>query len=77
MEHRAEVNIMCLTEYDEAETMNRLKESYKKAGKEEGLKEGLEQGLEQGLKEGEAERQRLEAIIADLQKRIEVLEARK
>ena len=69
MEHRAEVNIMCLTEYDEAETMNMFKE--------EGRKEGLKEGLEQGIKEGEAERRRLEAEIERLRKENEELKTRK
>ncbi len=43
-----EVKIMCLTEYDEAETMNMFKEE----GRQEGLKEGLKEGLQQGLQEG-------------------------
>ena len=63
MEHRAEVNIMCLTEYDEAETMNMFKE------------EGRREGLELGLKEGEAERRRLESEIEMLKKEIEELRA--
>ena len=56
---------MCLTEYDEAETMNMFKE------------EGRQEGLKEGLKKGEAERQRLEAEIAALQKKIEILKAQK
>ena len=36
---------MCLTEYDEAETM----ELFKQEGREEGLKEGLKEGLEERL----------------------------
>ena len=63
MEHRAEVNIMCLTEYDEAETLNLFKE------------EGRQEGLKQGLKEGETERQRLEAEIEKLKKENEELRA--
>ena len=63
MEHRSEVNIMCLTEYDEAETMNMFKE------------EGRREGLELGLKEGEAERRRLEAEIEKLKKENEELRA--
>ena len=59
MEHRAEVNIMCLTEYDEAETMNMFKE----------------EGRQEGLKEGETERQRLEAEIEKLKKENEELRA--
>jgi hypothetical protein len=69
MEHRAEVNIMCLTEYDEAETMNMFKE--------EGRQEGIKEGIKEGLQKGEAERQRLEAEIAALQKEIEILKAQK
>ena len=60
---------MCLTEYDEAETMNMFKE--------EGRKEGLKEGLEQGIKEGEAERRRLEVEIERLRKENEELKTRK
>ena len=50
---------MCLTEYDEAETMNMFKE----------------EGRQEGLKEGEAERRRLESEIEMLKKENEELRA--
>ena len=41
--HRAEVKMSCLTEYNEAETMELFKEEYLKRGREEGRKEGREE----------------------------------
>ena len=58
-----EVKIMCLTEYDEAETMNMFKE------------EGRREGYEDGRREGEAERQRLDAENERLRKENEALKA--
>ena len=37
---------MCLTEYNEAETMNMFKEEGREEGREEGLEEGREEGRE-------------------------------
>ncbi|MBE5846163.1 MAG: hypothetical protein E7300_00620 [Lachnospiraceae bacterium] len=48
MENRAEVEMSCLTEYNEAETMDQLK----KEAREEGLEEGREEGRKEGRKEG-------------------------
>ena len=42
--NRAEVKDMCLTEYNEMETMEMFRE--------EGLQEGLQKGLQKGLQEG-------------------------
>ena len=47
--HRAEVMDMCLTEYNETETM----EMFREEGREEGRKEGHEEGLKEGRQEGE------------------------
>ncbi len=58
MEHQSEVRNMCLTEYDEAETMQMFKE------------EGREEGREEGLAEGEAERRELKITIEALQDEI-------
>lgn len=44
-EHKSEVKNMCLTEYNEAETM----ELFKAEGVEEGIKEGIKQGIKQGI----------------------------
>ncbi|MCR5221856.1 MAG: hypothetical protein K6D90_03250 [Lachnospiraceae bacterium] len=44
-EHKSEVKNMCLTEYNEAETM----EMFKEEGIEEGIKEGIKQGIKQGI----------------------------
>lgn len=40
--NRAEVKNMCITEYNEAETMRMLKEEWRKEGREEGREEGEE-----------------------------------
>ncbi len=50
MENRSEVEMSCLTEYNEAETMKQLKEE----AWEEGLSEGRAKGLAEGLSEGRA-----------------------
>ena len=42
--NKAEVKTMCITEYNEVETMQMFKEE----GREEGLQQGIEQGIEQG-----------------------------
>ncbi len=52
--NRAEVKNMCLTEYNEAETMQMFKEE----GREEGRAEGLEEGHTKGLAEGREIRDR-------------------
>ncbi len=44
MENRSEVEMSCLTEYDEAKTMNQFKEE----GRAEGLAEGREEGRAEG-----------------------------
>ena len=45
--NKAEVKQMCLTEYNETETM----EMFKEEGREEGLKKGREEGLKKGREE--------------------------
>ena len=52
MENKAEVIGMLLSEYSEADEMERLKNSYRKEGLEEGRQEGHELGLEEGRQEG-------------------------
>ena len=48
---------MCITEYDEAWTMELFKEEGREEGRKEGLIEGREEGREKGREEGrEAER---------------------
>ena len=58
-EHRAEVRGMLLTEYNEAEEMELLRENYKEEGLAEGrakgLAEGRAEGIEIGRKEGRKE----------------------
>lgn len=44
--HRAEVKDMCITEYNEAETMQLFKEE----GREEGIAEGIEKGTAEGIR---------------------------
>ena len=51
MANRAEVKAMCITEYNEAETMQMFKEE----GREEGLVKGREEGLVKGREEGREE----------------------
>ena len=63
---------MCLTEYDEAETMNMFKEE----GRREGYEDGRRDGLANGRREGEEERKRLEAENEMLKKKIELLESK-
>ena len=70
-EHQSEVKNMCLTEYDEAETMQMFKEE----GREEGLKEGREEGREEGRKEGREEgreEQLVEMVCKKLKKGLTV-----
>ena len=51
LDNRAEVNHMCLTEYDEAKYTDNVRAE----GKAEGIEEGRAQGKAEGLKEGKAE----------------------
>ena len=59
LENRAEVEMSCLTEYNEAETMNMLKEEAREEGLAEGREIGLAEGRAEGLKQG-LEKGRLE-----------------
>lgn len=47
--NRAEVKGMCLTEYNEQETMELLKKEFREEGRKEGRKEGREQGTRDTL----------------------------
>ena len=49
---KAEVTDMLLTEYDEAEVMEMLREEAWELGLEQGVKQGLEQGKQLGLEQG-------------------------
>ena len=53
--NRAEVTNMCLTEYNEEETMEMLKAEYREEGLEEGRAIGREIGRAEGHAEGRAE----------------------
>lgn len=48
--NRAEVTNMCLTEYNEAETMEMLKEEAREEGRSEGIKEGKSQTADDVLR---------------------------
>lgn len=43
--NKSEVKNMCITEYNEAETMSMLREEFKQSGLEEGRKEGRKEGI--------------------------------
>ena len=59
MGNRAEVKDMCITEYNEAETMKMLREE----GREEGRKEGRREGRKEGREEGEDKLGRLVSLL--------------
>ncbi len=46
---------MCITEYDEAATMQNFKNEGRKEGREEGIKEGRREGIKEGREEGRKE----------------------
>ncbi len=71
--NQAEVKSMCLTEYNEAETMQMIKDEGREEGREEGRKEGLEEGLKKGREEGEEERIELMREIEMLKRKIDSL----
>ena len=50
--NRAEVKDMCLTEYNEAETMNMLRQEGLEEGRQKGLMEGRQKGLMEGRQKG-------------------------
>lgn len=50
--HKAEVVGMCITEYNEQETMYALKQEWFNDGVETGIRQGIEQGIEQGKEDG-------------------------
>ena len=43
---------MCITEYNEQETMYALKQEWFNDGVETGIRQGIEQGIEQGKEDG-------------------------
>ena len=53
--NKAEVKRMCITEYDEAQTMMMFKEEGLAQGRSEGLAQGRSEGLAQGRSEGLAQ----------------------
>lgn len=76
--HKAEVIEMCLTEYNEEETMAMLREEYKEEGLEEGLKEGLKEGralalidlMKEGILSKEQVAERLNISLEQLKEKI-------
>ena len=63
MGNRAEVKDMCITEYNEAETMKMLREEGRKEGREEGREEGRKEGRKEGQEEGEDKLGRLVSLL--------------
>ena len=57
--NQAEVKGMCITEYNEAETMKMFREE----GREEGRQEGRQEGRKVGKEEGEEKLGRLIALL--------------
>lgn len=53
--NRAEVKNMCITEYNEAETMQMFKEEGREEGIAEGLAKGIEKGIARGMAKGKTE----------------------
>ena len=49
--HRAEVKDLCITKYNEAETMKMIREEGREEGRQEGREEGRKQGRRQGIME--------------------------
>ena len=74
-EHQSEVKNMCITEYDEAETMAMFKEEGRGEGLEKGRKEGLAEGLEKGREEGRKRAEAAEKRALAAEKRLAELEA--
>ena len=84
--HRAEVKNMCITEYNEVETMQMLKEEFAEEGRKKGRKEGREEGRKEGRKEGREEGETMlgqlvalllsKGLIADVEKAASDHEAR-
>ena len=56
VENRAEVKSMCITEYNEEETMKLFREEWREEGRAEGREEGREEGRAEGREEGRADR---------------------
>ena len=61
--NRAEVKNMCITEYNEAETMQLFKEEGRVEGRKEGRVEGRKEGRVEGRKEGEDKLGKLIALL--------------
>ena len=51
--NRAEVKQMCITEYNEAETMEMFREEGRREGRQEGRREGRQEGRREGIGIGE------------------------
>ena len=57
---------MCITEYNEAETMKMIREESREEGREEGRREGRKEGRKEGQKEGEDKLGRLVTQLVSL-----------
>lgn len=72
LEHKAEVIDMCLTEYNEAETMELFKKEAREEGKAEGIKEGeiniLKGLVREGVLTKEQAAQRLDMSVESFEK---------
>ena len=64
--NKAEVKDMCITEYNEAETMKMIREESREEGREEGRREGRKEGRKEGQKEGEDKLGRLVTQLVSL-----------
>ena len=67
--HEKEVSDMCLSEYNESEERELLRQEFLEIGKEQGRKEGLSEGLKKGLSEGrKMEAERMDRLVSELLK---------
>lgn len=69
-EHKAEVVDMCLTEYNEEETMRMFQEEAREEGMKEGMKEGLLQLVRDGLLAKEEAAKRLGMTIEEIEQNL-------
>ena len=76
--HKAEVIDVCITEYNEEETIAQFKQEAYTEGIEKGIEKGMEKGIEKGIKalilDNLEENIPEERIIQKLQKRFELTE---
>ena len=74
LEHKSEVIEMCITEYDEEETMEILKRDYREEGRKEGCAEGEQKAIIDLTKDGilskEQAAERLKISVEQLEEKI-------